>query len=66
MSKLLHCGMGMVGSINAPTSGNNTHDAFVAAAKAIGASETNVSFRLWGYQAKFLIEILPFKGNGYW
>ncbi|KAF7304734.1 hypothetical protein MKEN_01187500 [Mycena kentingensis (nom. inval.)] len=34
-----HCGQfGMVGSINAPTSGN-THDNFVAAAKAIGSSE---------------------------
>ena len=64
MSKVFHCGMGMVGSINAPTSGNNTHDAFVAAAKAIGASETTVSFRLWGYPAKILIEVLPFKGNG--
>jgi hypothetical protein len=31
--------MGMVGSINAPTSGNNTFDAFMAAAKAIGTNE---------------------------
>lgn len=37
--QVLHCGMGMVGSINAPTSGNNTHDAFVAAAKAIADQE---------------------------
>jgi len=36
----------MVGSINAPTSGNNTHDAFVAAAKAIGANEATVSLKL--------------------
>jgi len=34
-----HCGAGMVGSINAPATGN-TFDAFVAAAKAIGTSET--------------------------
>ncbi|KXN82543.1 hypothetical protein AN958_02394 [Leucoagaricus sp. SymC.cos] len=34
-----HCGMGMVGSINAPTTGSNTHEAFVAAAKAIGSNE---------------------------
>jgi len=33
-----HCGMGMVGSINAPSSGN-TFDAFKAAALAIGSSE---------------------------
>jgi len=33
-----HCGLGMVGSINAPTTGN-TADAFLAAAKAIGSSE---------------------------
>lgn len=38
--QVLHCGMGMVGSINAPTTGNNTHEAFVAAAIAIGGSET--------------------------
>ncbi|KAI5124047.1 hypothetical protein M0805_003876 [Coniferiporia weirii] len=35
----LHCGMGMVGAINAPTSGNNTYAAFQAAALAIGANE---------------------------
>ena len=45
-AKVQHCGMGMVGSINAPTSGNNTHDAFVAAAKAIGANEATVSLKL--------------------
>ncbi|KAJ8483224.1 hypothetical protein ONZ45_g14673 [Pleurotus djamor] len=33
-----HCGFGMVGSINAPSTGN-THDAFVAAAMAIGSNE---------------------------
>lgn len=33
-----HCGMGMVGSINAPATGN-TFDKFVAAAIAIGGSE---------------------------
>jgi len=36
--KSTHCGMGMVGSINAPATGN-TFDKFVAAAKAIGGSE---------------------------
>jgi plastocyanin len=36
-----HCGMGMVGSINAPTTGN-TFDLFKAAALAIGSSETTV------------------------
>jgi len=34
----LHCGMGMVGSINAPSTGN-TFDAFKSAAVAIGSSE---------------------------
>ncbi|KAK7461356.1 hypothetical protein VKT23_008534 [Stygiomarasmius scandens] len=34
-----HCGLGMVGSINPPSNGSNTHDAFVSAAKAIGANE---------------------------
>ncbi|TFY83448.1 hypothetical protein EWM64_g566 [Hericium alpestre] len=34
-----HCGLGMVGSINAPTSGSNTYDAFRSAALAIGANE---------------------------
>ncbi|KAF9452227.1 hypothetical protein P691DRAFT_615381, partial [Macrolepiota fuliginosa MF-IS2] len=37
--QILHCGMGMVGSINAPLNGTNTHAAFVAAAQAIGGSE---------------------------
>ncbi|KAH9977183.1 hypothetical protein BGW80DRAFT_839053 [Lactifluus volemus] len=37
-----HCGTGMVGSINAPATGN-TYAAFLAAAKAIGASEVTVS-----------------------
>ncbi|KAI0262891.1 hypothetical protein BC834DRAFT_1001155 [Gloeopeniophorella convolvens] len=34
-----HCGLGMVGSINAPSTGSNTASAFLAAAKAIGAKE---------------------------
>lgn len=38
----MHCGMGMVGSINAPSSGN-TYDSFLAAAKAIGQNEQLVS-----------------------
>jgi len=38
-----HCGMGMVGSINAPLNGTNTHDAFVAAAKQIGTAEVQES-----------------------
>lgn len=33
----------MVGSINAPTNGSNTHEAYVAAAKAVGGSEVTVS-----------------------
>ncbi|KAI0255403.1 hypothetical protein BJV78DRAFT_763793 [Lactifluus subvellereus] len=37
----LHCGTGFVGSINAPTTGN-TYDAYLAAAKAIGANEVTV------------------------
>ncbi|KAF9009366.1 Cupredoxin [Cyathus striatus] len=37
--QVLHCGMGMVGSINAPSSGNNTFDAFMQAAMAIGSNE---------------------------
>ncbi|KAJ7940874.1 Cupredoxin [Mycena leptocephala] len=36
--QVTHCGMGMVGSINAPTTGN-TFDAFKAAAVKIGGSE---------------------------
>ncbi|XP_006458465.1 hypothetical protein AGABI2DRAFT_190750 [Agaricus bisporus var. bisporus H97] len=36
--QIMHCGMGMVGSINAPSSGN-TYDSFLAAAKAIGQNE---------------------------
>ncbi|KLO07391.1 hypothetical protein SCHPADRAFT_894700 [Schizopora paradoxa] len=38
--QLLHCGMGMVGAINAPTTGNNTFTNFMANAMAIGSSET--------------------------
>jgi len=37
--QVLHCGMGMVGSINAPTNGTNTFSAFQAAAVKIGSSE---------------------------
>ncbi|KAN0141340.1 Cupredoxin [Lactarius tabidus] len=37
-----HCGAGMVGSINAPSTGN-TAAAFLAAAKAIGSSEPTVT-----------------------
>jgi len=37
-----HCGAGMVGTINAPSTGN-TGAAFLAAAKAIGANEPTVS-----------------------
>jgi len=37
-----HCGLGMVGAINAPTTGN-TYDAFVAAAKALGSNEIPIS-----------------------
>ncbi|KAI0818852.1 hypothetical protein BC629DRAFT_681159 [Irpex lacteus] len=38
-----HCGLGMVGAINAPTSGNGTFDAYSNAALAIGANEPTVS-----------------------
>ncbi|KAH9967864.1 hypothetical protein BC827DRAFT_1168716 [Russula dissimulans] len=37
-----HCGLGMVGAINAPTTGN-TFDAYMAAAKALGTAETSIS-----------------------
>ncbi|GJE86847.1 cupredoxin domain-containing protein [Phanerochaete sordida] len=37
-----HCGLGMVGSINAPSSGNGTNAAFTSAATAIGGSESTV------------------------
>jgi plastocyanin len=37
-----HCGLGMVGTINAPSTGN-TYDAFLAAAKALGSNETPLS-----------------------
>ncbi|EMD38620.1 hypothetical protein CERSUDRAFT_153610 [Gelatoporia subvermispora B] len=39
----LHCGMGMVGSINAPTSGNGTFDEWQAAAVKIGGSEQTIT-----------------------
>ncbi|KAI0083975.1 hypothetical protein BDY19DRAFT_910166 [Irpex rosettiformis] len=38
-----HCGTGMVGSINAPTSGNGTFDNLMTAALAIGVNEPTVS-----------------------
>ncbi|KAJ7905265.1 hypothetical protein B0H14DRAFT_2659595 [Mycena olivaceomarginata] len=38
-----HCGMGMVGSINAPQNGTNTFAAFLAAASKIGVSEPQES-----------------------
>ncbi len=34
----------MVGSINAPLTGNNTYAAFLAAAVALGGNAPNVSF----------------------
>lgn len=37
-----HCGAGMVGTINAPSSGNGTNSAFMSAALAIGSSEQTV------------------------
>jgi plastocyanin len=37
--QVTHCGLGMVGSINAPTTGNNTFSAFMSAALAIGGNE---------------------------
>lgn len=47
----------MVGSINPPQNGTNTHDAFVAAAKAIGGNEVTVSILkilLVGYRCQTL------------
>ena len=38
-----HCGLGMVGTINAQTSGNNSFEAYQAAAQALGANEPTVS-----------------------
>jgi len=38
--QLNHCGMGMVGAINAPTTGPNTFDAFMAAAVKQNGNET--------------------------
>ncbi|KAJ3867564.1 hypothetical protein EV359DRAFT_71081 [Lentinula novae-zelandiae] len=37
--QILHCGLGMVGSINAPVNGSNTFQAFQAAALQIGSNE---------------------------
>ncbi|CAL1704123.1 unnamed protein product [Somion occarium] len=38
-----HCGLGMVGAINAPTTGNGTLAALEAAASAIGANEPTIA-----------------------
>lgn len=38
-----HCGQGMVGAINAPTSGNKTFDAFLALAKGTASSTSNTT-----------------------
>ena len=51
--------MGMVGSINAPTSGN-TYEAFLAAAKAIGNSEAPVGVNI----SLFAIQCLLIFGQG--
>jgi plastocyanin len=37
--QVTHCGLGMVGSINAPATGNNSFSSFQAAAVAIGPNE---------------------------
>ncbi|KAJ7219057.1 hypothetical protein GGX14DRAFT_355930 [Mycena pura] len=37
--QVTHCGLGMVGSINAPATGNNTFANFMSAALAIGTAE---------------------------
>jgi len=37
-TQVTHCGLGMVGSINAPATGNNTFAAFQAAAMALGSN----------------------------
>jgi len=42
--QVTHCGAsGMVGSINAPTNGTNTFEAFQAAAKGVGSAEATES-----------------------
>ncbi|OCH95640.1 hypothetical protein OBBRIDRAFT_788192 [Obba rivulosa] len=38
-----HCGLGMVGSINAPTSGNGTFEEWQASAISLGSSEPTLS-----------------------
>ncbi|KIP06018.1 hypothetical protein PHLGIDRAFT_14178 [Phlebiopsis gigantea 11061_1 CR5-6] len=38
-----HCGLGMVGTINAPSSGNGSNSAFASAATAIGSNEQTVA-----------------------
>jgi len=40
--QILHCGMGMVGGINLPSSGPGSFEDFQAAAEKIGGSETTV------------------------
>jgi len=52
--QVTHCGLGMVGSINAATTGSNTFQAFQAAAVQIGSSEpveTSGSFASGGVGA---------------
>jgi plastocyanin len=39
-----HCGIGMVGAINAPTTGDSTFAAYLAAAKTLGSNAPNGSF----------------------
>ena len=41
-----HCGMGMVGSINAPLTANLSYEAFHQAALNIGLSEVTVCFHI--------------------
>ncbi|KAN0105458.1 hypothetical protein V8E52_011052 [Russula decolorans] len=41
-----HCGLGMVGAINVPTTGGNTYAAYLTAAKALGSSEPVVGCSL--------------------
>lgn len=42
-----HCGLGMVGAINAPASGQFSFSAFQSAAKAIGSNEATVCFLMY-------------------
>ncbi|TFL06875.1 hypothetical protein BDV98DRAFT_614842 [Pterulicium gracile] len=53
--QVLHCGMGMVGVINAPTSGNRTFEAFTSAAVSLGVNqptETDQGFVFGGVGAE--------------